>query len=275
MRLASRPGALANRARGDGACSPTQRDRGGEAYEILSRTGSGGAAPPSLIAVTRRRREPAGSRSARPPIPPAKHFVDAISVDRMLVHERALQRVADENEAHARRLALAGLPGVARLRRRRRSSASGYNAEGRPCSTSRSGRRRSRRVLNQVSPTPKVVPCRAPRPTTTSRPPTSSRWPTRRRSTLDRRAGVPGRRHRRPARPAARRSGCADADYAGVAGKVALIAARHVPVRREVERAPGRGRDRRDHLQRGQHGRAPEPDLRRQPARPRRRRSRP
>ena len=62
-------------------------------------------------------------------------------------------------------------------------------------------------------------------------------------------------------------SGCAAADYAGVSGGRARPA-RHVRLRREVVARPGGRRDRRHHLQRGQHARAPEPDLRRQPARP-------
>ena len=63
-------------------------------------------------------------------------------------------------------------------------------------------------------------------------------------------------------------SGCAAADYAGVSGKVALVQRGTCPFVDEVVAGPGGRRHRRHHLQRGQHARAAESDLRRQPARP-------
>ena len=63
-------------------------------------------------------------------------------------------------------------------------------------------------------------------------------------------------------------SGCAAADYAGVSGKVALVQRGTCAFVDEVVAGPGGRRHRRDHLQRGQHARAAESDLRRQPARP-------
>ena len=102
--------------------------------------------------------------------------------------------------------------------------------------------------------------------TATSRRRTSSRWRTRRPScsptrrcspSADRRSAhrrlgqrLRGRRLRRRVRQGRARP------------------ARHVPLRRQVVAGPGGRRHRRHHLQRGQHARAPESDLRRQPARP-------
>ena len=70
-------------------------------------------------------------------------------------------------------------------------------------------------------------------------------------------------------------SGCADADYAGVAGKVALIQRGTCPFVEKWERAQAAGATGVIIYNEGNTRRAPEPDLRRQPARSRRRRSRP
>ena len=63
-------------------------------------------------------------------------------------------------------------------------------------------------------------------------------------------------------------SGCADLRLRRRVRQGRARPARHLPVRDEVVVGPGGRRYRRHHLQRGQHARAPEPDLRRQPARP-------
>ena len=106
-------------------------------------------------------------------------------------------------------------------------------------------------VLNQVSPTPK-----------TYRPGTAADSDTAERrlhhdgqladGRADQRAGLPGRRHRRPAR---RRFGVRlrRRGLRGRRGQGRADPARDVPVRGEVGARAGRGRDRRDHLQRGQH----------------------
>ena len=140
----------------------------------------------------------------------------------------------------------------------RRCKDVGLQAAGHAVQLSDLDRDAGRPVLNMVSPTPKTY---KPGTAADSDPPTvdfitmanSPHGRADQRARCSRSAGS----STRP--PAARRSGCTADDYTGVNGKVALVQRGTCAVRREVAVRAGRGRHRRDHLQRGQHARAPDP----------------
>ena len=220
--------------------------------------------------VLRRRRSPTARGQVSPKDAGAKRFVKAVSVAKIVEHQTELQRIATLN-GDTREVFSPGYTAsleyvVETLR------ASGYNPKVTPFNFP-IWKETQPPVLNMVSPTPKTYGP-GTRRTATSRRSTSSRWPTRRRSSSPTRPCSRSARSmiRRPAaRPAAARQGITPASPA----RSRSSSAARAPSSTKWSARAGRGRHWRDHLQRGQHARAPEPDLRRQPARRRRRRSPP
>ena len=193
----------------------------------------------------------------------AKQFVSAISVDDITHHQTALQQIASLND-DTREVFSTGYQEsldyvVSTLK------AAGYNPqvnqfnfpvweESQPP------------VLNMVSPTPKTY---VPGDEDDSDLPTAD-FITMANSPTKELTNAPvfpvGGIVDPPTGGSA--SGCATADYTGVSGKVALVQRGTCPFVDEVVAGPGGRRYRRHHLQRGQRAGSPEPDLRRQPARP-------
>ena len=211
----------------------------------------------------RRRRSPtAAAGMSRPRDPGAKRFVEAVSVPNIVEHQTALQRIATLND-DTREVFSPGydesLDYVVQTLQGGGLQPEGHavqlsGLEGEQAAGPEPGHADGRRPTGP-----------APRPTATRR---TSDFITMANSPTVELTNAPvfpvGEIDDPPV--GGGDSGCKAADYAGVSGKVALVQRGTCAVRREVAARAGRGRHRRDHLQRGQHARAPEPDLRRQPA---------
>ena len=231
---------------------------------VLLATAAASSGSGAVQTVTTKAHPGHSAHGVTPKDPQAKKFVKGVSVPEITEHQIALQRIASLND-DTREVFSQRLPGVARLRRAdaarlrlptRRSTQFNFPfwAETQPP------------VLNMVAPTPKTY---VPGDAEDNDQPTAD-FITMANSPTVELTNAPvfpvGGIVDPPTGGSA--SGCAAADYAGVSGKVALVQRGTCAVRRQVGARAGRGRHGRDHLQRGQHPRAAEPDLRRQPARP-------
>ena len=194
--------------------------------------------------------------------PGAQRFVHAVSVPKIVEHQTALQRIASLN-GDTREVFSPGYPAsldyvVKTLRD------AGYNPKVTPFDYPDLDRDPAAGAQPGLADA-QDLPARHGGRQRSADGRTSSRWPTRRRSSLPNAPVFPvgeivdppigGSRQRLQGRGLRRR-----------VRQGRARPARDLLLRREVAVRAGRGRHRRDHLQRGQHARAPEPDLHRQPA---------